>query len=149
LVIVGVEIFTYEGDILCFGLDKLPNKRVHARELVDYIYGKGGISIAAHPYRLNNRGIGDSIKDLLKLDAVETLNGNTKEANNIKALKSANNYKKTKTGGSDAHNISKIGSYATYFKNIISSEKELIREIKNGSCEAINLKEFHTGGKDV
>lgn len=140
LVIVGVEILTYEGDILCFGLDKLPNKKIHVGELVDYVYKKGGITIAAHPFRLNKRGIGEYIKELPKLDAVETLNGNTKKANNIKAFKSAENYKKTKIGGSDAHDISKIGSYATYFKNIISSEKELIREIKSGNCDSIKLK---------
>ncbi len=143
LIIVGVEIMTYEGDILCFGLEKLPNKKLHVAELVDHVYTKGGVSIAAHPYRENDRGIGDYIKSLPKLDAVETLNSNTKKVNNIKAFKSADDYEKIKVGGSDAHTLSQIGSYATYFENKINSEKELIKEIKKGSCEALNLKEYY------
>ena len=54
-IIVGAEFLTFEGDILVFGLDKLPDKKIHAQHLLDIVNSVGGVAIAAHPYRKNKK----------------------------------------------------------------------------------------------
>lgn len=132
LVIVGVEIFTYEGDILCFGLEKVPEKKIHAQELIDLVNEKGGVTISAHPFRNNGRGLGNKIKDLKGLSAIEVFNGNTTYENNSKAYELANELNIPCVGGSDAHKLQNIGKYATRFPQNITNEKDLIRAIKQG-----------------
>ncbi|QOR36853.1 PHP domain-containing protein [Clostridium sp. 'deep sea'] len=132
LVIVGTEVLTLDGDILVFGVPEIPKKRLTAQELVDYVSCKGGACIAAHPYRKNLRGIGDKIKSLDKLTAIEGYNGNTISENNIKAAQSAKKKNKPVTGASDAHSIDRVGCFATYFYNRINNEQELIAELKKG-----------------
>ena len=85
-IFIGTEILTTDGDILCFGLDKIPKQKVSAQELVDALYQSGGASIAAHPYRDNNRGIKDKILELQHLTAIEVFNGNTQKADNKKNI---------------------------------------------------------------
>ncbi|SKC47700.1 PHP-associated domain-containing protein [Maledivibacter halophilus] len=132
IVISGVEILTYEGDILCFGIDKLPEKKLHAQELVDLINKCGGATISAHPFRNNGRGLGDKIKNLKGLSAIEIFNGNTSEENNLKASKLASELNIPFVGGSDAHKLQNIGKYATKFFRNVTNEKDLIMAIRRG-----------------
>lgn len=132
IVIAGVEILTYEGDILCFGIDKVPEKKLHAQELIELVNEKGGASISAHPFRNNGRGLGDKVKEVKGLSAVEIFNGNTSSENNLKALKLANKLKIPCIGASDAHKLQNIGKYATKFSKHITNEKDLITAIKSG-----------------
>jgi predicted metal-dependent phosphoesterase TrpH len=128
-IIVGVEVLTYEGDILVFGVKDLPKEKVTASQLVNYVSEKGGISIAAHPFRDNDRGIKENIRCLAKLNFVEGFNGNTSLENNLKAVNIANEIKQPIVAASDAHNIKQVGCYATYFDTKIKTEKEFIQEL--------------------
>ena len=47
LIITGAEVLTLEGDMTVFGLDRLPEKTVHARELVWMTEAAGGVAICS------------------------------------------------------------------------------------------------------
>ena len=133
----GVEIFTYQGDILCFGLERIPSKRVHAEELVTFLFASKGATIAAHPFRDNDRGVKDLISSLSGLTAVEAWNGNTSQENNLRALELARYCNIPITGASDSHRIENIGCFATKFIPSISSERELINALRSGEYQPV------------
>ena len=54
-IFVGVEYLACEGDIVAFGIDRLPEPHLMAQEFIDYVTARGGICISAHPYRANSR----------------------------------------------------------------------------------------------
>lgn len=47
-IFVGVEILTFEGDMIVFGLDRIPEEKVHTRYLLDLIKKENGVGISAH-----------------------------------------------------------------------------------------------------
>lgn len=141
LVIVGIEVLTEEGDILVFGVSDLPKEKISVLELVNLVSEKGGVSIAAHPFRNNNRGIKDLIKDLENLDIIEGFNGNTCFANNLEAVKRASLVNKPIIGASDAHNIRQVGCFATFFSNPINNESDLIKELLKGNVRPVFYNE--------
>lgn len=135
LVIVGTEILTTEGDLLCFGLNEIPKEKLPAQTLIDKVNAIGGACIAAHPYRQNNRGMGAYLDKLRGLHAIESFNGNTKHENNTKACDTASRLGIPCTGGSDAHRIERVGVYATRFFTQIENEKDIIHAIRCGRIE--------------
>lgn len=136
-VIVGVEILTYEGDILCFGIDEVPKNKMHAQELIDHIKNQGGVTISAHPFRNNGRGMGNYIKNVKGLNAIEVFNGNTSYENNLKALNLSQKLNIPCVGASDAHKLENVGKYATKFFDVIENETDLIEAIKLGRVEPV------------
>ena len=139
LILVGAEILTYEGDILVFGINKLPDKKMHANQLINYVNKRKGITICAHPFRNNNRGVGNKINNLPGLTAVESLNGSTSYKNNFKANNLAQKLNLPTLGASDAHNSQRIGKYASYFEDKITNIKDFIKAIeKNRVSPAIH-----------
>jgi len=141
LLIVGVEINTLDGDLLCYGISELPKKRMTAKKTIDFVHKRGGVCIAAHPYRNNNRGLKDKIVTLKDLDAVEVLNGRTLPINNVKSFEKVVNKTIKMCGGSDAHEKGEIGKMGTYFDVEIKNEFDLINAIKNETFYPINLEE--------
>lgn len=131
-VFVGAEVLTHEGDLLVYGLDRLPNQIMHAAELTAYVTEQGGAVISAHPYRNHNRSLGNQLKSLENLSGVEGLNGNTPTFFNLQAFDAAQAINKPVFGGSDAHQIHQVGKCATRFKQIISNEQELVQAILAG-----------------
>ncbi|WP_028829697.1 PHP-associated domain-containing protein [Proteocatella sphenisci] len=134
-IFVGAEYLTEEGDILVFGINKLPEKeKLPAQEFIDYVKSEGGVCIAAHPFRNNNRGLGENLKTLKGLSGIEVLNGSTSsEANDI-AMRYCTQLGLAPFGASDAHSVMQIGKYATRFFEKISTVSELAEAIKNGRC---------------
>jgi predicted metal-dependent phosphoesterase TrpH len=130
-IFVGAEILTYEGDILVFGLDEIPVKKLHAQELIDLVNSKGGVTIAAHPFRENNRGCGVHLKDLKGLTGIEAFNGSTKAYNNLYAFATALELDLAPTGASDCHTIDSIGRYCTKFLDHIETEQDLIDALRS------------------
>lgn len=136
-IIVGVEIYTTDGDLLCFGIDELP-ERMSAKKTIDFVHKRGGVCIAAHPYRHNNRGVKDMLLEL-ELDAIEAFNGRTMFEDNIRALEVANGLKIPVTGGSDAHTAGEIGNYVTEFENDIFNESDFILAIRSGKFRPMTM----------
>lgn len=134
-IFVGAEYLTKEGDILAFGIDKLPSEMLlTAQEFIDYVNSKGGVTIAAHPYRNNNRGLGDNLYKLRGLSGIEVLNGSTSMIGNLQALEACKNLGLTATGASDSHHIGAIGKYVTRFDSPIYTMEDLVSAIKKGQA---------------
>ncbi|WP_142412844.1 PHP domain-containing protein [Hathewaya massiliensis] len=141
LVIVGAEFLTFEGDILVFGLENLPDKKIHAKELLEEVQKVGGVAISAHPYRNNNRGLGDNIRNVHNLlSGVEVFNGSTSPHANLYAYALATELNLGCFGAGDAHVTEKIGSYATLFNGNIRDEKDFIEAVKTGNFCPVKRK---------
>ena len=90
LVLVGLELLTYEGDLLVFGLDLVPEKKMHASDALELVNRQGGVAVSAHPFRDNGRGMGNFIRSLPGLSGIEAFNGSTRLTHNFKAHALAN-----------------------------------------------------------
>ncbi|WP_350449955.1 PHP domain-containing protein [Aminobacterium mobile] len=133
LVLVGLELLTYEGDLLIFGLDAVPQKKMHAIDVVDIVAQQGGIAVSAHPFRDNGRGMGNFIRSLPGLNGVESFNGSTRLTHNFRAHNLACELDLPCLGGSDAHLVNRVGRYATAFPSIVRNEEDFIGAIKTGN----------------
>lgn len=131
LVIVGAEVLTFEGDILTFGLKEIPKEMVSAEELLNLVKKSKGIAIAAHPFRNNNRGIGNNMIRLAHLlTGVEAFNGSTYYEHNMEAYRLASELNLPVLGASDAHRLKKLGTYATCFEDTIRDHIDFIEAVK-------------------
>jgi len=143
-IFVGAEILTYEGDMLVFGLKELPPQKLHAEELLEIVHRNKGIGISAHPFRQNNRGMGNSIRGLNGFDGIEAFNGSTDKLNNIRALELAQELGIPVLGASDAHNKNALGKFATSFPDGLRDERDLIEAVQTGEVYplAYNERDF-------
>lgn len=132
LVLVGVEIYTLDGDLLCYGIDHLPEQRLTAQETIDFVREQGGVCIAAHPYRKNNRGLGDKLFEVSGLHGIEGYNGRTGQVENERAVKAARQLGLPITGGSDAHTPGETGRVVTEFDASIHSEADFLHAVRKG-----------------
>lgn len=129
LIITGAEVLTWQGDVTVFGLEHIPQERLHAPELLDMVVKEGGVAVSAHPFRQNNRGMGQAIREMKLLGGVEAFNGNTEYQHNMDAYLLAQELGLPCLGGSDAHARHEVGRYATVFPDGIRDEKDLIQAI--------------------
>lgn len=133
-IFTGIEYHSLDGDILAFGIDSCPIRRASAQQFVNFVKRQGGITIAAHPFRNNNRGLEEKLGSVKGLDAVEVLNGSTLPDAIERAACYARDLGLPATGASDCHFSERVGIYATYFPGDIRSMDELVRAVKNGQC---------------
>lgn len=150
-VIGGIEVTTNHGDILVFGLHQSVLNVWEAEELRDMVERAGGVTIAAHPFR-GHVGPGYSARfnppltvgtasqrPVFQLvDAVEVFNARAGPQEQEFAQAVSDNLNLKATGGSDAHSIATVGWAVTIFENRITSEEELIAEIKAGRFRGAN-----------
>ena len=140
LVLVGMEFLTFEGDLLVFGLDSVPNRAMHADELVSLVNSQGGCAISAHPFRDNGRGMGNEIRGLHGLHGLESVNGSTRQHHNAMASDLAFELGLARLGGSDAHLPERVGLCATRFSEPVRNERDLIRAVRSGLVEPVVLE---------
>jgi predicted metal-dependent phosphoesterase TrpH len=129
LIIPGVEISTPNGDMLVLGTEELPPRPWNPQNVADYAKAIGGISIVAHPYR--EYGMGDLTR-ILKVDAVEVLNGGSSTAANKAAKELAKELGLPGTAGSDAHSASELFSVCTQVDSALNVDS-FLKAIKGGS----------------
>ncbi len=132
LIIVGAEILTHEGDITVFGLEHLPTQKLHAQQLIDLTLKVGGVAMSAHPFRQNNRGMGNHLRSVRGLSGIEAFNGSTPHHHNMTAYHLAKELGIPVFGAGDAHIAEKIGQYATIFPGIIRDTQDFIEAVKTG-----------------
>jgi predicted metal-dependent phosphoesterase TrpH len=132
LIITGAEVLTLEGDMTVFGLDQLPEKMVHAWELVQMTEAAGGVAICSHPYRQNNRGMGDFIRELPIIWGIEAFNGSTPRDHNLRAFALSLELNVPALGASDAHVIEQVGKFATLLPDWVKDETSFIKAVKKG-----------------
>lgn len=146
----GMEISSDEGHLLVFGLAEYKFGMHHAEFVRKLVDEAGGVIILAHPYRrqvkynsnpdqLLDSVCSNHIFDLV--DAIEVLNGGSNAKENAFAAKLCDRLNLAGVGGSDAHGLSDIPSYATRFDRRISTVEELITELKEGRFRPVNLRE--------
>lgn len=129
-VFVGVEYYSLDGDIIAFGIDEVPQKRILAQDFIDDVDRQGGITIACHPFRNNNRGLEQKLDVIKNLTGVEVLNGSTSDEANELARIYCERLGAAAIGSSDAHHLERVGMYATYLLEPVQTTRDLIRLIK-------------------
>ncbi|RJP75422.1 MAG: PHP domain-containing protein [Candidatus Abyssobacteria bacterium SURF_17] len=141
-VLRGMEVTTKDGDILVFGLHEEMRDILTASELRERVADVGGFTIAAHPFRgflmvgyLNlsltpERAAGRAV--FRSVDAIEAYNCKVTQHETDLALDVGARLDLPCVAGSDAHTLADVGKYVTYFEREISTEEELIAELKAG-----------------
>jgi predicted metal-dependent phosphoesterase TrpH len=150
MVLGGNEITTDQGDMVVFGLDEDIQGIIKLEELRDKVEEAGAFMIAAHPFRgFLTFGVGQlgltvekaMERPLLRLvDAVEVLNGKVTEKENSFAADVAAGVGLPVTGGSDAHEVIEVGTYATRFPGVIKNEEDLINALKKGDYSPVTFR---------
>jgi predicted metal-dependent phosphoesterase TrpH len=145
----GNEFTTNQGDFLVFGFYEDIKELMIIQELREKVQQAGGYMIAAHPFRgFKTFGIGQlqmtveqaSKRKFFKfVDAVEIGNGKLSQDENDMARKVAEKLGLPGTGGSDAHRVDEIGTWATEFENDIEDEIQLVEELHAGRFRAMEF----------
>lgn len=134
------EITTDQGDILVFGYREPVPGVIPIRDLHREVAQAGGLMIAAHPLRgFKVFGIG-SLKLTTEqaarrkvfqfVEGIEVLNGRLNDQENGMAAQVAERLDLIGTAGSDAHELAELGRAVILFERDISSEAELIEELR-------------------
>ena len=144
------EIVTEQGDMLVFGFYEDVQGIIKLAELKKQVAMVGGFIVAAHPFRgfltfgADDVGLTSEkamAREMFKwVDGVETLNGKVTATENGLALDVANGLGLPATGGSDAHDVSTVGLYATAFESAINSEEELLAALKEGKYRPVTFR---------
>ena len=154
LVIPGCEINTESGHVLVFGLSQY-EFGMHRPEFLQASVDRAeGVMIAAHPYRrrfleepagrpgvreeMLERAVGDEFFQMCQ--GIEALNGRGLAIQNEFSLELSGLLSTNMTAGSDAHKLEQIGTVATEFKRPVSCLKDLIRELREGRYQPVDLR---------
>jgi predicted metal-dependent phosphoesterase TrpH len=142
LILRGVEFSTQEGHCLIFGVDtdRLSMKYAPIQEVVPLVHAMGGIVIPSHPYRTVN-SLGDLVRSVGNICALEGYNGCNMHAYNEKAVEAAEMLKLPYTGGSDAHQPSEVGSCYTEFGNPVTAFN-FIEMLKAGRYRGVDVRKI-------
>jgi predicted metal-dependent phosphoesterase TrpH len=141
LIIPGVEISTTAGDMLIIGTEELPPKPWNPQDIIDYAKAIDAISIAAHPYRLY--GMGDTIKTLQNIDAIEILNGGSSLTANQQAKQTAKELHISGTAGSDAHQTTDLFNVYNKIQTNLNTDN-ILHAIKKGLITTVHTTTTNT-----
>lgn len=136
-IFVGVEYNSLWGDITAWGIDDFPPERVSAQAFINHVRSQGGFCVACHPFRNNNRGLAEHLRDVRGLHGIEVLNGSTSLEANLKALTYCQELGLSPIGASDAHWLSQLGLYATWLPEYVKSLTDFVRVLHNGGCRPV------------
>jgi predicted metal-dependent phosphoesterase TrpH len=109
-------------------------------DLIRVVNEHEGIAIPSHPYRGVN-SIGDIIRKLQGLCAVEGYNGCNMHSFNQKAVDTAQALSLPFTGGSDAHAAGEIGACYTEFSDVVTYDN-FIDLLKQGRYRGIDTRKI-------
>ena len=157
LILKGSELDTNYGHFLVYGVTEELTRRIDfscvgldAVELVHAANECGAIAVPAHPGRF---GIGlyefiEKGADFSALGVIERLNASNRPGEQERAEELVRRYSFRGTGGSDAHQVSAIGSCMTRFEAPIANERDLVRELRADSFNAVRLEEAKVAGPE-
>ena len=128
-IFVGVEYFSAHGDITAWGIDSYPDHRVSAQEFIDHVNKSGGFCVSCHPFRNNNRGLEDHLRNVKGLHGVEVLNGSTDMEACRTALRYARELNLKTIGASDAHVETQIAKYVTWLPEKVTTTEDFIAQL--------------------
>ena len=152
VVIPGVEINTEVGHFLCFGIDRYVYGMHRWQELAEHVREAGGAMVAAHPYRRQLPAADEAHAQYAEwlekasrnpayaaCAAIEQINGRGKPAENGFAARVGEAVGLPGVAGSDAHQLSDIGSCATEFERRVGGLDQLIEELRAGRFRPVRL----------
>lgn len=129
----GVEISTERsGDLLVIGAEGTSwfTPRMPSEAVVAEAHARGGIVVAAHPYR---PGYGSEGLDELDLDAVEVYSLHMHHEAHRRAVALAERRGLRMVATSDAHSPEMVGLYAIRLEQLVESEVALAEAIRAGA----------------
>ena len=130
-IFVGIEFFSLWGDITAWGIDTVPKERIDSQIFIDHVNANGGFCVSCHPFRNNNRGLEDHLRDVKGLHGVEVLNGSTSLEANRTALRYCRELGLQAIGASDAHVEKQIGKYVTWLPEMVYNTNDFIAQLHN------------------
>ena len=133
-IFVGVEYYSLEGDITAWGLGDFPRERIPAQDFIDLVRERDGFCVACHPFRHNNRGLAEHLREVRGLDGIEVLNGSTYPEDNLLASVYCRELGLVPIGASDAHQPAQVGKYATWLPEYVDNMTDFIRILQTGEC---------------
>ncbi|MDY6842950.1 MAG: PHP domain-containing protein [Thermodesulfobacteriota bacterium] len=151
LLLRGIEVETFEGHILAFGLFRDFESIIRLDELRNLVDREEGMLAAAHPFK-GFLVFGGSVKLGLtpekasqrpvfrKVDLIEGFSGRLSESENTLAQEVGKMLGLKCTGGSDAHSLKNIGKCVTIFEKKIDNEADLVTELKAGRFHAAHFR---------
>ncbi len=141
----GVEFSSSDGHCLVFGVntDTLGMKGMPVRDIVRIVTRAGGVVIPSHPYRSIN-SLGDIVKSLEGISALEGYNGCNMDLFNAKAVETAMLLNLPYTGGSDAHSPAEVGSCFTEFDDRVT-EDNFVEMLKAGRYRGVDNRKISKG----
>ena len=151
----GIEADTDLGHLLIFGVTRelqrrfdLESRMHRAQLMMEVVYGEGGVSIPAHPFR--DSGYGTRLDELLArlgpaLTAVEAINGQNTHEQNVAAITACEKLGLTAVGGSDAHFASEkwFMTCATELTHEVATVEELCTELRAGRARPFQFPAGH------
>ena len=145
-IFVGIEFFSLQGDIVAFGIEDYPKERIPAQDFIDLVKGQGGVCFAAHPFRNNNRGLEEHLREVRGLDGLEVLNGSTSMDACRRAAEFALELGLFTMGSSDCHVPEKVGVCATSFPEEVHTMQEFLSVFKKGEMKPAlyDGRSYHT-----
>jgi hypothetical protein len=161
LIIGGVEVSTDCGEVLAFGLHHPVLDVYSIQDLKKTVDQAGGVMILAHPFRYEADLVNQNVLSALSspaaidsarledishnpvyqlMDALETHNGRSGIREKMLSTAVATHLNLPGTGGSDAHSVMGVGTCYTLFHEPVYDEQDLIRQIKEGSIQAVDKR---------
>ncbi len=143
LILAGAEADTRWGHLLVFCPDREWmsgfnfQQKLDPVELVKEVDAHQGVAVPAHPFR-GMISMGERVKELPHLYAIEAINGGNRDDENIWAMELADRLGVAQVGGSDAHFLEELGAGLTEFQDQVRSMEELVAGIKSGKVQALS-----------
>ncbi len=138
LYLPGVEVSAREGHLLGYGVTEAPPPHRPVAETVEWIEGRGGVAVLAHPYRWTH-GVGRKVASQARVRVLESRNGHNSEIANAKAELTAAQRQLATTGGSDAHDLGDLGRAFTEWTEPAETADELLESLRRGRTKADGL----------
>jgi len=131
----GVEVSTAEGHLLAYGVSQSPPAHRPVAETIEWVRDQGGVSVLAHPFRLSH-GVGRSITETARVNAIEIVNGHNSPRANRRAAEVVAHRRLAGTGGSDVHELADLGRAFTVFPEETRTVALALEKLRGGRCTA-------------
>lgn len=138
LFLAGMELTTDLGHVLAFGLGTGSARFASATMLAQAAASDGALLYLAHPARDGLFRFAEAATTLFA--SIETQNGSDTRLQNVAAAGLANAFGLPGIGGSDAHTPAEVGRAATHFEARITDIASLVRALRAGKYEAVDLR---------
>ncbi|MCW1967652.1 MAG: PHP domain-containing protein [Anaerolineae bacterium] len=133
LVIVGEEVMTTQGELLCYFITELIPPYLSPEEACERVHAQGGIIGPSHPFDPRRSGLGRNnlLRIAEKIDFIEVFNARTYDkSKNDLAHQLAEELDKPMICCSDAHTLKEIGVSRTCLHRDYTSPQDFLAALR-------------------